>query len=277
MIEQSEARRKVFDTLLKNAIIRPETAVTLGLSLVLFFAVGGYSLFGLFIPAFSWLVLGVIAEAILIMAMMSDPAEAQEAFTKEFQKSHDIGDIRNQVSRERLHTAMEYRSNMFALMEKSRSGARQVRIQGTINQVDDWIDAMYSLAEHIDSFESNHVIEQDFKRVPAQIEKVKTRIQAESDEGVRSDLERQLRLLEQQLSNLEQTRSGVRRAQIQLETTLSSLGTVYAQMSLLNTQGGLGGSNQDRMLDDIQSEVMSLQDTIEALDEVQTLVQGLQS
>lgn len=275
MSERNEARRKVFGTLLMNAVLRWESFVTLLLTMILFIGVGNFELLGLPIPAFAWLLLGGAAEAALVMSMLTDPEEAQEALAKEFESKYDISSVRNSVSRDRLRTAMEYRRNMLKLLKRHTGGMR-VELRDTVNQVNNWIAAMYDLAIHIDSFEGNELVIRDMRMVPQQIEKVKIRIQREQDDRVREDLERQLRLLEQQKANLEQTQNSIKRAEIQLETTLSSLGTVYAQMSLLGTRGSVDGTKQQRMRLEIQDEVMSLQDTIEAMEEVQGQMMRLQ-
>lgn len=268
MSERNEARRKVFGTLLTNAVLRWESFVTLLITMILFIGVGQFELLGITLPAFAWLILGGAAEGALVLSMLTDPEEAQEALAKEFENKYDLAYVRNSVSRERLRTAMEYRRNMLKLL-KRHSGGMRVELRDTLNQVNNWIAAMYDLAIHIDSFEGNELVERDIRMVPQQIEKVKIRIERETDDRVREDLERQLHLLQQQRANLEQTKNSIKRAEIQLETTLSSLGTVYAQMSLLGTRGSVDGSKQQRMRLEIQDEVMSLQDTIEAMEEVQ--------
>ena len=274
MSERNEARNKVFGTLLMNAVLRWESFVTLLITMILFFGVGPFSILGVPFAPFVWLLLGGAAEAALVLSMLTDPEEAQEALAKEFENKYDLSYVRNSVSRERLRTAMEYRRNMLKLLKRHKGGMR-VELRDTLNQVNNWIAAMYDLAIHIDSFEGNELVERDIRMVPQQIEKVKIRIEREADERVREDLERQLRLLQQQKANLEQTRNSIKRAEIQLETTLSSLGTVYAQMSLLGTRGSVDGSKQQRMRLEIQDEVMSLQDTIEAMEEVQGQMQRL--
>ncbi|MEO1288297.1 MAG: hypothetical protein AAFV93_11055 [Chloroflexota bacterium] len=270
MSERNDARRKIFTTLLTNAVTSWESIITIALTLILFATVGNFTLFGITIPAVAWLILGGFAETALVLSMFGDPEETQEAMAREFEADHNLGKIRNRVSRDRLQRAMEYRHNMLDIKSKAKSNGMKIRIQDTIEQVNDWISAMYSLAQHIDDFEDNKLIESDYRALPGQIEKVKIRIQQETSEAVRNDLERQLQLLEQQLNNLEATRNSVKRAEIQLETTLSSLGTVYAQMSLLGTQSSLDGSRQQRLSAEIQDEVMSLQDTIQAMEEVQS-------
>ncbi|MEM9953965.1 MAG: hypothetical protein AAF846_20315 [Chloroflexota bacterium] len=272
MSERNEARRQVFGTLLTSAVLRWESLVTLLMTLILFIGVGGFdvSLLGLEanLPAVIWLLLGAGVEATLVLSMLTDSEATQEALAREFENKYDLTYVSNSTSRERLRTAMEYRRNMLKLLKRHTGGMR-VELRDTLNQVNNWIAAMYDLAIHIDSFEGNELVKRDVRTVPQQIERVKARIEREQDERVRDDLERQLRLLEQQKANLQQTQNSIKRAEIQLETTLSSLGTVYAQMSLLGTRGSVDGSKQQRMRLEIQDEVMSLQDTIEAMEEVQ--------
>lgn len=267
---QDEARRRVFGTLLMNAVLRWESFVTLVITMMLFLFVPALTIpvLGAALPAWAWLVLGGVAEGALVLSVLTDEEEAQEALAKEFESQYDLSSVRNNVSRERLRKAMEYRRNMMVLVKRHKGGMR-AQLRHTLNDVNDWIAAMYGLAVHIDTFESNELVEQDIRMVPQQIEKVKIRIDRESDARVKQDLERQLRLLEQQKVNLDQNRNSVKRAEIQLETTLSSLGTMYAQMSLLGTRGSVDGTKQQRLRLEIQDEVNSLQDTIDAMEEVQ--------
>ena len=267
MRERENVRKRVLGTLMLNAVLRWESFVTLLITMVLFVGVGNFELLGTTLPPWFWLALGGMAEGALIWSTLTDPEESQQALAREFESSYDLASIRNSVSRERLRTAMEYRRNMLQLIKRS-GGAMRVSMRDTVDDVNDWITAMYDLALHIDSFEGNELVERDLRMVPQQIEKVKIRIDREPDERVRGDLERQLKLLEQQKLNLDQTKNSIKRAEIQLESTLSSLGTVYAQMSLLGTKSGTDGSKQQRLRLEIQDEVNSLQDTIDAMDEV---------
>jgi hypothetical protein len=251
-----------------NAILRWETLVTLIITMILFIAVPEFQLLNVTLPAWFWLVLGGVAEGALIWSTLTDPEETNQAIAREFESKYDLAHIRNTVSRERIKKAMEYRRNMMVL-QKQRKGAGRAQFDDTITDVNDWIALMYDLAEHIDSFEGNALFEQDYKSVPQQIEKVKIRIEREKDDRVRSDLEGQLRLLEQQRLNLEATKNSIKRAEIALESTLSSLGTLYAQMSLLGTKtGGTDSSRFQRLRLEIRDEINSLQDTIDAMDEV---------
>ncbi|MDQ7025991.1 MAG: hypothetical protein Q9P44_10580 [Anaerolineae bacterium] len=270
MSERENVRQKVLGTLLTNAILRWETFATLLITMILFIAVPQFNLLGIDLPSWFWLVLGGVAEGALIWSTLTDPEETQQAIAREFESQYDLAHVRNAVSRDRLKKAMEYRRNMMKL-QKQRKGAGRAQFNDTITDVNDWIAAMYGLALHIDTFEGNALIESDMKSVPQQIEKVKIRIDRERDERVKGDLEGQLELLERQRLNLESTKNSIRRAEIALESTLSSLGTMYAQMSLLGTRaGGTDSSRFQRIRLEIKDEVNSLQDTIDAMEEVQS-------
>lgn len=257
-------RGRVAGAVFLNAILSWQSLLTVLLTAVLFVAVPQPFEWW---QAWFWLVLGAIAEVALIVSRVTDPDAAEAAVEREFAEHYDLRQIQNPVSRKRVEDALEYRSSMYKLAQR-HSGAMRASLMNTIHDVDDWIGNMYSLALHIDAFESNELVERDRRSVPQQLEKTRQRLTIETDPAVRADLEEQARQLELQLSNLEATISSVKRAEIQLDSTLSSLGTIYAQMSLLGTKE-VDSSSAQRLRLEIQDEVASLQDTILAMDEVQ--------
>ncbi|MBZ0302661.1 MAG: hypothetical protein K8J31_23150 [Anaerolineae bacterium] len=259
----NQIRDRALGAVLRNAILRWESLVTIVLTAVLFMAVP--QPFPWWQDWF-WLVGGAIAEAALVVATLTDQNAAQEAVAREFANRYDLRGIRSRVSRERLQNALEYRQGMLSLMQNQR-GAMRTSLKQTIDDVDDWIGHMHRLALHIDAFEENELVERDRKMVPQQLEKTRIRLQREQDPAVQRDLQQQIQQLEQQLANLEATANSVKRAEIQLESTLSSLGTIYAQMSLMGTKE-VDSSRAQRLRLEIQDEVAGLQDTIDAMDEV---------
>ncbi len=259
-----EIHQRALGAILANAFLRWESVVTLLMVVILY----------LFLPQpfvwwqpWFWLVAGGIAEAALVASALTDEEATQKAVTREFEQKFDIRQVKSRVSRERLQNALEYRSGMMELANRHQ-GAMRLNLQQTVADIDDWIAQMYELALHIDGFESNDLVERDRKLVPQQLKNARTRLDMEKDPAIRRDLEDQVRQLEQQLANLDATVNSIKRAEIQLESTLSSLGTIYAQMSLLGTKE-VDSSRAQRLRLEIQDEVTSLQDTIEAMDEVQ--------
>lgn len=263
MPETDNLRRRALGTILTNAIFSWQLALTILFTVLLFILAPTPFEFW---QSWYWLVAGLVASGIYIGAAISDPEAAQNAIAQQFERQFDLGSIRNRTSRERLRDALEYRRNMFTLAKRAR-GALRTSLMHTIEDVNTWIAHMYDLAQHIDAFEGNQLVERDRRQVPQRIERTRMKMEREQDPDVRRDLERQLNQLEQQLTNLDATANGIRRAQIQLESTLSSLGTIYAQMSLLGSKEVDSGRAQ-RLRLEIQDEVAGLQDTIDAMDEV---------
>ncbi len=266
MTLNSEARQKVFGTLLTSALLRWETLVTVMVTAILFLFVRDISLPFLEWQPWFWLVLGALAESVLVASTLTDPEATEQALAEDFEREYDLRNIRNRVSRERLQDAFEYRRNMLKLADVAR-GAMRTRQRNLISGINDWIAHMYNLANRIDHFENNDLAARDLKLVPRKIEDVKRRIKTLKDERTRRDLQAQLQMLQRQLISLEASASTIKRAEIQLESTLSALGTVYAQMSLLGTKDANSAKGQ-RLGIEIQDEIDKLQDTIDAMDEV---------
>lgn len=260
-------QQRAFGAILKNAVLSWQTGLTLLVTLILFFGVP-IANFPFVWQQWYWLILGALAEGAFIISNLSDPNAATQAVAKAFEAQYDLSQIRSPVSRQRLQSALEYRRNMMTLANRHQ-GAMRASMQQTIADINEWIGHMYDLAQHIDAFDNNDLVERDRKMVPQQIDKTQIRIKSEPDPIVKRDLEEQLKTLMQQRDNLDATVNSVKRAEIQLESTLSSLGTIYAQMSLLGTKE-VDSSKAQRLRLEIKDEVSSLQDTISALDEVQS-------
>lgn len=262
--ERNQVRRRATGAVLRNAVLSWQVAFTLVFTAVLYLAV---PLDLSFWQQWFWLLGGGIAAGGFILATLSDPSAAQDAVAKEFERRYDISRVKGRISRQRLQDAFQYRTNMLELA-KDAKGAMRTSLLATVEDIDDWIEHMYRLALHIDSFNENELVLRDREQVPEQIRKAKIRLENEKDPIVKQDLERTLQMLEQQRENIEAAFNGSKRAEIQLETTLSSLGTIYAQMTRLGAKEVDSGRAQ-RLRLEIQDEVAQLQDTIDAMDEVQ--------
>ena len=273
MTANTEARQKVIGALLANALLRWETLVTLMVTLILFFFVGNVNLPFIEWQPWFWLALGGLAEAVLVASTLADPEATEQALAEDFEREYDLRNIRNRISRERLRDAFEYRRNMLKLADAAR-GAMRTRKRTLISDINDWIAHMYNLANRIDYFEDNELAARDLQQVPRKIAEVKRLIQNDKQEQTRRDRLQQLELLQKQLMSLEASARTIKRAEIHLESTLSALGTVYAQMSLLGTKD-TGSHRGQRLSIEIKEEIDKLQDTIDAMDEVQFYNQQL--
>jgi len=262
-----QIRQRATQAVIRNSVLSWQTVLTVSVSVLLFLFAGDSVSFDFWQPWF-WLIGGGLAEIAWVVASVTDPQAIRAMVVRELERKVDLNSIQNEVSRQRIRDAMEYRNSMFDLVGQHQ-GAMRMSLSQTVDDVENWIAHMYSLAQHIDTLDANELVERDRRAVPQQIDNTKNRIQQEDDPQVRADLERKLMQLEQQRSNLDATVQGMKRAEIQLESTLASLGTIYAQMSLIGTKD-VDNARTQRLRLEIQDEVAGLQDTLDAIDDVQS-------
>ena len=128
------------------------------------------------------------------------------------------------------------------------------------------LEAIEALAERISSFRRDDIIRRDLQSVPRAIKELEARLSAETDAAIHKQLERTLTNRQKQLESLEALQSTVKRAEIQIESTLSQLGTIYSQ--LLTSQSTHDVADYSRLSVNLDEEVRLLHDHLEALREV---------
>jgi len=102
--------------------------------------------------------------------------------------------------------------------------------------------------------------------VPKSIKKLEAQLAQETDGATRAELERTLASRKNQLVALQQLQNMMKRAELKIESTLSSLGTIYPQ--LLTSQSTNHVADYSRLSEEVDEEVRTLQDHLEALEEV---------
>lgn len=269
---QSQLRQRAFGAILVNALKSPQFLFTILFTAALYFLVGpNVSLPGIDWQSWYWLLGGGVAALGFLGATLTDPEAAQEAVNRMFEQQLELDRIKNRVARQHISKALEYRTQMLELAKKAKGSLRMNLLQ-TVDDVNAWIGHMVDLSLHLDEFADNQLVTRDMKEVPGRIANVDKRIELErrrgGSEDVITELMKQREQLDNQLANLQAATNNSKRAEIQLESALASLGTIYAQMSRLGTSEVDSGKMQ-RMRLEIQEEVHSLQDTIHAMEEVQ--------
>jgi len=250
--------------MISSAFFSWQSALIIALSLI-FFAFG-FSLLGL--PPAAWLVFGALGELAYIAATVTDKGAQQRMMHQALTERYDPNTISNPAARSRLKKALEYYSAIQSLIA-TRSGASRVEFQNTLDEIDEWIGHLYKLGKRVDSFDENEIINRDRMQARRELDQIKNRLNVEPDERVKEELRRSIKLKETQLDNLKSLEANVKRADIEMENTLSALGTLYAQLQVIGSKEVDRGSAQ-RLRNEVHDQVMSLQDTIAAIDEVQT-------
>lgn len=172
----------------------------------------------------------------------------------------------NPTLREYVERAMAYQVEINRLAHNSPNRDDQNRVTELAGHVQGWTEAIVALARRIDAFQQNKLINQDLKSVPQAIARLEERLESESDPVIAAELKRSLSHRRNQLEALEKLQRTIRWAEIKIESTLSMLGTIYSQ--ILAGQSREHVADYRRLLTEIDEEVNTLHDHLQALDEV---------
>ncbi|MBN1995770.1 MAG: hypothetical protein JW953_24000 [Anaerolineae bacterium] len=186
------------------------------------------------------------------------PAAVEPARTQKHQVSPAI--------QAHLDKARIYKEQIEAYIQATADPHSQARLQDLSNQIQEWTQAIEEMATRIDRFQQNRVIRQDLETVPDSIEKLEAQLAGETDETLRAELARTLANRKNQLVTLQRLQNTMRQAEIKIESTLASLGTIYSQ--LLTSQSTDHVADYSRLSAEVNEEVRTLQDHLEALEEV---------
>ncbi len=257
--------RQARSMVIQSALRSPQS-----LSLMLVALLGfGLSISMLGGPPALWLLFGAVGVLIFMFTTLTDPQAVAAAYDRMLLNQYNPNAITNLRARLRLQQALEYVENIQRLAAQ-RGGAMRVQVEATVSEINEWLEQIHKIARRIDLYEENSLINRDRARVPDELKLLHQRLANESDESVKKELEETVRLRETQLSNLRALEVNIKRADIQLDNTLAALGTIYAQVQLLDAKE-VDGRRANRLRQEIHDEVLSLKDTIEALDDVQNL------
>lgn len=250
--------------LLKNAVFRLESA----------FMVGGGILATVFLPnVISWLpwwlwpIVGVVGEAAVIWSSLTDKNEQQKVVESLFREKYNLNGIRDRALRGKLAEAEQYRQRIQQVVEQQRTGILRDRMKSTTAQVYDWVANMVALARRLDTFRMDPLIRRDLDTVPKEIKQLEARMKLEGNVRVREQMATTLDSTRRQYETLQELSGRMQRADLQLDHSLSALGTVYSQLLLIGSKE-VDSDRADRLRDDIRGEVLALQDLVESLNEV---------
>ncbi|HLA43370.1 MAG TPA: hypothetical protein VJZ27_08055 [Aggregatilineales bacterium] len=267
MTDRSDApaplRNRIMTAMISNAFFSWQSALIIAISIIFF----AFSItpFGWWQPFF-WLLFWLLSVGIFIGATVTDPGAQQRVIERLLREKYTPEDIKNPAARERMNRALEYYSAIQNLAT-TRTGASRVEYENTIDELDVWVAQLYELGKRVDQFDENQIINRDRMQARREMDDLQRRLKAEPDERVKDEIKHSIEMKETQLENLKNLEANIKRADIQMDNTLSALGTIYAQMQVIGSKSIDQGSAQ-RLRNQVHDQVMDLQDTIAAIDEV---------
>lgn len=223
----------------------------------------------LILGALGPLAIGLVVEAVFLILSFRDEEAHAAAVGQlfEHQVHFDPALLKNQALREKVDKAIEYWGLIDETINDTPEGVLRDRLEKTTREVTHWLQAVYNLADRVDRYRLNKVIERDLESVPQTIKNYEARLAKEDSPEVRRQLEQTIADKKRQLKTLQSLKDNMEKASYQLESTISSLGTIYSQLLLVGSKDD-EGSRINRLREEISEQVYQLEDLTEAMDEV---------
>ena len=261
---KTDLERRTWRAMLTAAFFRWESAVIIAFVILLAF----------FLPKpfpgwewWFWLIGGALAEAAIVYTSFTDPEFGRQVVADMLRDEFDLDDVRDKRYRGYLEQALEYRERIDEAIARRRTGVLRDHFQETARQIDSWIGSIYEIGRRLDRYDRDDLIHRDAEAVPIRLKGLRKQLDQEDDPRVRSQLDETLRAKEVQLANLEQLENGMQRAELQLEHTLTAMGTIYSQLLLVSAKD-VDSGRATRLREEVAEEVHGLQDVLDSMDEV---------
>lgn len=269
----SKAKRDIRQRAMREMIIHSffdwKSAVVLALVIVLSFVtwLGGWR--GLWSNWFVaiWPIFGIVSEVALAWSNLNDPAFGRRVVADMLSEEFNPQRLKSQDLRRWVDGALEYRSRIETNIRETRDGLLKDRLMDVANEIEQWLRNVYEIASRLDKYRSDPVVQRDRKAVPGRVTNLAQEMAQETDPVVRAQIEQTLKNKRTQMDHLERLDSAMQRAELQLESTLAALGTVYTQVFLADAKEIDSGRAQ-RLREDIADQVTGLEDILTTMDEV---------
>jgi hypothetical protein len=266
---QEELERKETRAILTRAFYRWESAVIIGLTVGL----AVFSLAGV-IPAllpfwqwWFWLILGVVGGVALVWSSLKDPNFRAQAVAGMFHEKLDAREIQNQKLRGEVEQALEYRDRIDEAIAGSQEGRIHDQMADVSRDISSWMENILRLARRLDAYEADETIHRDRQTVEPAIDALKARLAAEDDDTVKRQISQAIAQRQIQRDNLLQLEKVMEGAEVQLESTVTAMGTIYSQLMILGSRDVSSGRAR-RLQQDVSDQVQDLQEVVQTMDQV---------
>jgi hypothetical protein len=258
---EKRARR----AMLEKAFLRWESAVIISLTLLL-------TVFGpeivQFIPHWGWLLGGVLSEAALVYSGFTDPKAGAQAVEEMLQSEFHPERLKDKRLQQQVQEALDYRSRIEAAIHERRDTVLKDNLLQTAQQIDDWLENIYSLANRLDRYQTEKgILDRDKQRAMARWHELEQKQDIERDPAIQQQIVTNIESLRRQVQTIESLEKTMDRARLQLENTLSALGTIYSQTMLVGAKD-IDSGRAKRLRQEISEEVDELSNVLTAMDEV---------
>ena len=265
MAKQTPIRTRATSAIITHAIFRFESAATIAIAILLAY----------FVPRpfdwwqwWYWLVIGAVAEIAIIITSIQDVDTGAQVVAEMFREEFNPATIRTEKLRAAVERALDYRKRIEATIRNSEAGILRDHLQDSTTGIANLIAQIFRLAQRLDDYDSDEILKRDAAGTPRELRELRERIAREDDDAVREQARHALESKRAHAQNLEKLTNTLEQAELQLDATLTALGTVYSQLMLIRSKDDVADSRAQRLRDDIAEQVTKLNELQGAMDEV---------
>ncbi len=265
MSNQTPIRTRATSAILTHAFFRFESAATIAITILLaYFVQHPFDWW----QWWYWLVIGAVAEIAIIVTSIQDIDTGAQVVSEMLREEFNPATIHTPSLRAAVQRALDYRNRIEATIRTSEAGILRDHLQSSTAGIADWIAQIFRLAQRLDAYERDEIIKQDAASAPSALRELEKRVAREDDDAVREQAKQTLASKRAQAQNLAQLTNTMEQAELQLDATLTALGTVYSQLMLIRSKDDIQDSRSQRLRDDIAEQVTKLNELQGAMDEV---------
>jgi hypothetical protein len=263
--ENEPLEKRVQQAILQEAFFRWESAAVISIALLM--AVFAPRFIG-FIPSWAWLLGGIGAELALVYSSLTDPEFGRKVAAELLRHEFRPEKLQDRELQQQINHALDYRSRIEKAIRERNDSVLKDELSQTAGQMDEWLGNIYDLAQRIDRYkEDQKILLRDKQRAETRIEELQNNMAIEDNPDVSKQMQITLDGLQRQLDTLASLDDTIQRAKLQLENSLTSLGTIYSQTMLVDAKD-IDSGRARRLRQEIADEVTELHDVLIAMDEV---------
>jgi hypothetical protein len=268
--EPESLEKRVRNAIFQEAIFRPESAAVIAGTMLL--AAASYVFPDAFVigmlPPLVWLVGGTAVEVALVAVSLTDPEFGRKVAADVLRREYKPERLKDKQLQQRMAEALDYRSRIEANIRKRSNSVLKDELVETATQIDEWLENIYDLAQRIDRYQEDAaILDRDRKRAEVRLKQLQAEYKTTQQSAEKAQMEQTIEGLQQQLQALDALASTINRARLQLENSLTHLGTIYSQTMLVDAKD-IDRARAKRLRQEISDEVTELNDLLVSMDDV---------
>ncbi len=165
-----------------------------------------------------------------------------------------------------LDQTLAYQARIGRVIKATANKQNHFHLEQMAVQLDTCAKAVKEMVQRLVDLRQDDLVRHDLKMVPDAIARLESQLSNESNIAITAQLEQVVAVRKNQFALLERLQNTIVQTELQLEHTLSVLGSIYSQILIGQSTNHI--ADYGRLSADIDEEMHRLADQLEALSEV---------